>query len=73
VAFAGPVRVAEIVGAVRSITMVFADAIALGPVVVVPVTEFAFICKCRKYMKEIEHVFARCMIDICHERKMIEE
>jgi hypothetical protein len=42
VAFAGPVRVAEIVGAVRSITTVFADAIALGPVVVVPVTEFAF-------------------------------
>jgi hypothetical protein len=28
--------------------MVFADAIALGPVVVVPVTEFAFICKIRE-------------------------
>ena len=34
-----------IVGAVRSMTIVFADAMALGPVVVVPVTEFAFSCK----------------------------
>lgn len=38
--FAGALTV-EIVGRVRSITIVFADEIAEGPVVVVPITEFA--------------------------------
>jgi hypothetical protein len=41
VAFAGALT-DVMVGAVRSITIVLADAIELGPVVVDPVTEFAF-------------------------------
>ena len=41
VAFAGALT-DVMVGAVRSITIVLADAIAVGPVVVVPVTELAF-------------------------------
>ena len=42
VALDGPVSAAEIDGAVRSIITVLADVTALGPVVVEPVTEFAF-------------------------------